>query len=96
MFYELLILKTLKHLMNQQEKIMAQIDDLNTAIDAVSGDVASVASDVTEVLQLLKNAQGTSADLSPAIAKLAAVKTALDTVDANLKAVEPAAPPAAS
>ncbi len=95
MFHILLILKTLKRILNQQEKQMAQIDDLNTAIDTLTADIADVGTNVGDVLTLLKAAQsgGTPVDLTAAIEKLTAADASLKTVDASLKAVEPPVTP---
>lgn len=72
---------------------MASVTDLESAIDTVTTAVAQVGTDVTEVLALLTAAQSTGATIpQDAIDKLTAISTNLASVDASLKAVEPAAP----
>lgn len=86
-----LVLSKLETADHKQEKIMAQIDDLNALVTSLQTDVTSVQTDVATVIALL---QAPGADLTDAIAKLGAIHTTLGTVDASLKAVEPAPPTA--
>jgi hypothetical protein len=81
----------LDQIKHNQEKQMAQIDDLNAAIDSLSADLTDVATNVSTVLQELKDAQsaGTPVDLSSAIAKLQTADASLKTIDQNLKDAEP-------
>jgi hypothetical protein len=85
-----MFLNPLTRIIRNQEKIMAQIDDLNTAIAGVSTEIDAIAADVTTVLGLLKATTGT--DLSVPIAALAAISTRLAGIDTSLKAVEPTPP----
>jgi len=73
---------------------MAQIDDLNAAIDSLSNDLADVGTNVSTVLQELKDAQsaGTPPDLTSAIAKLQTADSSLKSIDQTLKDAEPQAP----
>lgn len=97
MHYILLIFKTLRHIHFNQEKLMAQIDDLNAAIATLTADITDVGTNVSTVLAMLVAAQAgdTPVDLTAAIASLTTADTALKAVDAGLKAVEPT-PPAGS
>jgi hypothetical protein len=70
-----------------QEKIMAQIDDLNALVTSLQTDVSNVQADVATVIAQLQAIPGV--DMTDALAKLGAIHTALGTVDASLKAVEP-------
>lgn len=74
--------------------IMAQIDDLNALVAQIGTDVSGVQADVATVIALLQAVQVPGVDLTDALAKLTAVHTALSSVDASLKAVEPSAPAA--
>jgi len=73
---------------------MAQIDDLNAAIDSLSNDLADVGTNVSTVLAELKAAQsaGTPVDLTSAIAKLQTADSSLKSIDQTLKDAEPQAP----
>ena len=73
---------------------MAQLDDLNAAIDSLSADLTDVATNVSTVLDELKAAQsaGTPVDLTSAISKLQTADASLKTIDQNLKDAEPAPP----
>lgn len=68
---------------------MASVAALESAIDTVTAAVASLGTDVTEVLTLLQNAQQNGDPIpQDAIDKLTAISSNLTTMDASLKAVE--------
>jgi selenocysteine lyase/cysteine desulfurase len=84
-------------ILDNQEKIMSQLDDLNALVTSLQSDVTGVQADVATVIALLQAVQVPGVDLTDALAKLGAIHTALGAVDANLKAVEPVVvPPVAS
>jgi hypothetical protein len=76
-----------------QERIMADIDTLNGLVTKIQSDTTTTATNVSEVLDLLKTAQanGTPVDLTAAIAGLTAADASLTTIDTSLSAVVPAA-----
>lgn len=91
MFIQLLILKTLRHLLIQQEKIMAQIDDLNTKITALEADEANIAADLAELITELK---ASAAPIPQSVFdRLDALHAKLQGDDATAKAAETPAPP---
>lgn len=88
--FEALELGVIK-LLEQGRKQMAQIDDLNTAVNTLSDTITSVNTDVTEVITELITLQQTAngPDLSGVIAKLQNANASLTTIDTSLKTVEP-------
>lgn len=78
----------------RQEKMMSDLDTLNSEVAEVVADEASVKADIAKVLQLLTLPQP---DLSGAIAALQALHGSLQADDASLVGAEtPSAPPAGS
>lgn len=89
----LLAPKLLRTIINNQEKQMAQIDDLNAVVSQVVADEASIKTDISAVLALLTAGKP---DLSGAIALLQTLHTSLQADDSSLVAAEtPATPPTA-
>lgn len=82
----LLVPKLLRTIINNQEKTMAKIDDLNAVVSQVVADEASIKTDIAAVLALL-TAPGTP-DLSVAIALLQTLHTSLQADDASLVAAD--------
>jgi t-SNARE complex subunit (syntaxin) len=86
---------TLETLDRKLNKIMAQIDDLNTALSGIASDVAQVATDHANLLTELSTAQaaataGQPVDLTAAIAQATAIKTSLDAIASTAAAAAPA------
>ncbi len=68
---------------------MATVQELETAIDAVTTSTATLSTDVAAVLAILQAAQTNGAAIpQDAIDKLTAISSSLASVDASLKAVE--------
>lgn len=74
-----------KLILKQQEIIMAQIDDLNTAL-------ASVDTKLSALQAAVKNIPTGGPDLSPAIAHVNTIGTAVDAIAASLPQNPPAGP----
>jgi hypothetical protein len=91
-----LTLRLLRLILNNQEKIMSQLDDLNTLLDGISSTLSTVATDAqsieTEVAAL--QAANPGVDLTGVLAKAQAIQSGLSAVDAGLKAAAPAPTPA--
>jgi len=67
-----------KHLHYQLERVMSDLDTLNSKLDAVSATVAAVATDLADTAAALKALQGqVNPDLSGVIAKVDAIQSAL-------------------
>lgn len=67
-----------------ENRIMAQIDDLNTALDSVSAKLDTLKTDVDSVLaELREENQNPAVDLTSVIAKVQAISGKLDTVTAE-------------
>jgi uncharacterized coiled-coil protein SlyX len=67
----------------QMEFVMAEIDDLNTALDAIATDVDAALAHVTELeteLKALQDSTPASVDLSGAISKATAIRQRLEGV----------------
>lgn len=80
------------HNQRNHEDEMAQIDDLNTALDTISTEIAKISTDVTNLVAELQAAQNNpGTDLSGAIAKAQAIESSLTAVDALVPAA-PVAP----
>lgn len=78
------------HLTYGERLIMSAIDDLNAMIDRV-------ATDVNDILAILKNQASDDAAIEAAVTKLGGVATALEAAKpAPAPPAPPAAPPAAS
>lgn len=86
----------LHHVLHNQEKIMAQIDELNTVLADIQTTLGDVAAKAATIEQDLINAQNnTGVDLSGPIATAQAIATQLKAVDEGItSAVVPPAPPA--
>lgn len=91
------IMEELHEIRKENRQIMAQIDDLNTAISAVSDDVSAIGTTVTDVqtnvatvLQDLQTAEqnGIAPDLTSAIALLQGIHSTLGTVSTSLSGVD--------
>jgi hypothetical protein len=96
-FSETYLLGSLAHIFNrladlslQGKKLMAQIDDLNTAIATLTTDLASLSSDVSTCLADLKaQASSPAPDLSGPISSLTALDTSLKTLTATVTSADP-------
>lgn len=86
---------TLETLDRKLNIIMAQIDDLNTALNGIATDVTQVVSDHADLISQLQAAQAAAAanqpvDLTTAIASAQAIKTTLDGIASTVAAAAPA------
>lgn len=96
------ILAGLNVLIHQGEKLMAQIDDLNTAVaeltakvSAIAADGAKVDADVTALLATIAaNPTQPAVDLTAAIQAIQAQTASLASVDTGLVAADASANPA--
>lgn len=94
-----MILSLIARLLHQshrfEERIMAKIDDLSAAVEALIADQQAFIADVhTEIATLMANT-GSQMQFDSLLAKLAAAKTALDAADVAAKTpAEPVTPPA--
>jgi hypothetical protein len=70
---------TLTDIQISQRKIMAAIDDLNTALDTLTSDLSAKFADLTTEIQSLKNSGGATPD------QLAALQTKVTALDATVK-----------
>lgn len=80
----------LHQIIHNQEIQMAAIDDLKTVVTAIQGDVASLQTDVQNVLVILQSGSDTA--VADAVTALKAVDTNLQGIHSSLAAVE--VPPA--
>jgi hypothetical protein len=90
---EKVTLRLLRLILNNQEKIMSQLDDLNTLLDGISSTLSTVAADAQTIESDLAALQAVNPgiDLTGVLAKAQAIQLGLSALDDGLKAA--AAPP---
>lgn len=89
--FDVVVILLLCVLLVRQEKIMSDLDTLNTEVGEVVADEATIATDLATIIGDLKALEGqANPDLSGAIAALATLHTKLQADDAAVVAAEPA------
>ena len=79
----------LKTVLTNQEKMMAQLDDLLQKETDTLTFIGTLTTDFNTALADLKAQVPATVDLTPALAKFDAISSALSTFDASIKAADP-------
>jgi hypothetical protein len=90
---EKVTLRLLRLIFNNQEKIMSQLDDLNTVLADIQATVSGIATDAQTLEDALAALQASNpgVDLSGPLATAQAINASLSAVDTGLKAAVPTA-----